>query len=65
MIAFDLGVELWTPPALESNDNESVDEGLDNGVSPPLDIVLAVAGETWISSESENEKMIISTFIVE
>ena len=50
-LAVDLGVELSTPPILDSNDNESVDEELDNGVSP-RDSAPPVIGETWFSSES-------------
>ena len=50
-LAVDLGVELSTPTILDSNDNESVDEELDNGVSP-RESVLPVIGETWFSSES-------------
>ena len=41
----DFGVELSTPPMLDSNDNESVDEELDDGVSPRERLLAAVIGE--------------------
>ena len=41
----DLGVELSTPPMLDSNDNESVDEELDDEVSPRERLFAAVIGE--------------------
>ena len=45
LVVEDLGVELSTPPMLDSNDNESVDEELDDGVSPRERLLAAVIGE--------------------
>ena len=45
LVVDDLGVELSTPPVLDSNDNESVDEELDDGVRPRERLLAAVIGE--------------------
>ena len=42
--------ESFSPPPLVSNDSESEDDDVDNGVRPPSPFV--VLGDTWFSSES-------------